>query len=263
MDTAAVLAAYDEQVRRHPERGQPARAERGNGVVRYVTETGAWGGITWSDLPGLDVDAVIAAQLRHFAGRERPWEWKHYSHDLPAELPERLLAAGFTAEPPEAMLAAETAALALAPAPPDGVTLAAVTGERGIAGMVAVQDEVFGGDNRGMGQELLHALRHAPDSAAGVIAFADGVPVSAARIEFHRGTDFASLYGGSTLEQWRRRGIFRALVAYRAALARERGYRYLQVDASDDSRPILLRLGFQQLCVTTPYIAPTTPIRPV
>jgi hypothetical protein len=33
-----------------------------------------------------------------------------------------------------------------------------------------------------------------------------------------------------------------------------RGVRYLQVDASDDSAPILRRLGFRAVTTTTPYI---------
>ena len=37
-------------------------------------------------------------------------------------------------------------------------------------------------------------------------------------------------------------------------LAAERGLRYLQVDASPDSRPILKRLGFAELAMTTPYV---------
>ncbi len=32
------------------------------------------------------------------------------------------------------------------------------------------------------------------------------------------------------------------------------GCRFLQVDASADSRPILRRLGFQQLATTTPFV---------
>ncbi|HEY3017227.1 MAG TPA: GNAT family N-acetyltransferase, partial [Gaiellaceae bacterium] len=54
--------------------------------------------------------------------------------------------------------------------------------------------------------------------------------------------------------EWRRRGIYRALVAYRARLAERRGRRYLQVDASDESRPILERLGFVAVTTTTPFV---------
>jgi hypothetical protein len=43
-------------------------------------------------------------------------------------------------------------------------------------------------------------------------------------------------------------------VAYRARLAAKRGFKYLQVDASDDSRPILERLGFTTVSSTTPYV---------
>jgi hypothetical protein len=50
--------------------------------------------------------------------------------------------------------------------------------------------------------------------------------------------------------------VFRSLVAYRAELARERGYTYLQVDASLDSRPIFQRLGFTELAVTIPFRYP-------
>ena len=64
---------------------------------------------------------------------------------------------------------------------------------------------------------------------------------------------FASLYGGATLPEWRSRGIYRALVAARARLAAARGVRYLLVDASDDSRPILERLGFVVIGTTTPF----------
>ena len=68
------------------------------------------------------------------------------------------------------------------------------------------------------------------------------------------GTEFGTLWGGATLPEWRGRGIYRALVAERARLAAERGRHYLETDASDDSRPILERLGFVPVTTTTPYV---------
>lgn len=50
------------------------------------------------------------------------------------------------------------------------------------------------------------------------------------------------------------RGVFHALVGHRAVLARDRGYRYLQVDAMPSSRPILQRMGFHPLAETTPWM---------
>lgn len=58
--------------------------------------------------------------------------------------------------------------------------------------------------------------------------------------------------GGGTLPEYRGRGVFRALVSHRAVLARDRGFRYLQVDALPASRPILERMGFHAMAGTTP-----------
>ena len=63
----------------------------------------------------------------------------------------------------------------------------------------------------------------------------------------------ARFCGGSTHPEWRRRGLYRATVAYRARLALDRGYRFACDDASPNSRPILNRLGLHQVSTTTPY----------
>ena len=44
--------------------------------------------------------------------------------------------------------------------------------------------------------------------------------------------------------------------AYRVALAAAQGCRYVQVDAMPPSRPILARLGFDELATTTPFMYP-------
>ena len=115
---------------------------------------------------------------------------------------------------------------------------------------------MFGGDHAAGGRALLRGLQRRPPTAAGAVAWAGSLPVAAGRIEFHAGTAFASLWGGGTLLAWRGRGIFRSLVAHRAALAAQRGFSQLYVDARDESRPILERLGFVALTTTTPFIHP-------
>jgi GNAT superfamily N-acetyltransferase len=116
-----------------------------------------------------------------------------------------------------------------------------------------VHREAFGRPSPRLERQLLDQVTRDPDSIDAVLALAGDRPVCAARTEFHRGTQFASLWGGGTVEPWRGKGIYRATVAYRAALAAARGYEYLQVDASDQSRPILERIGFRALTETTPY----------
>ncbi len=121
---------------------------------------------------------------------------------------------------------------------------------------MAVHDEVFGGDHSPVGRALSAGLARRPPMTAAVLALAEDVPIAAGRLDFHHGTDFASLWGGGTVPAWRCRGAFRALVAHRAAAAAAAGFRYLQVDATGDSSPILQRLGFRQLGTATAYTHP-------
>ena len=224
-------------------------------VVRFVARAGGRSAVTWSALTEANADAAIAATIDRFAALGvGEWEWKHYSYDTPADLPQRLLAAGFAAEPDESLMVGEIAELALDVPPPRGVELRRVTDRQGVDALVRVHDEVFGEDHAALGAELMARLARRPPTVAAVIAVAGDTPVCAGRVEFHPGTEFASLWGGGTLAAWRGRGVFRSLVAHRAALASARGFRYLQVDASPESRPILQRLGFVELAVTTPFV---------
>jgi hypothetical protein len=75
------------------------------------------------------------------------------------------------------------------------------------------------------------------------VAFIGGEPVGQARVIFgERGAHFTS---GSVLEEWRGRGAYRALVAARAAEARQRAARAVISQAGRMSRPILERAGFR------------------
>ena len=257
MDRQGVLAAFDEQIRRRPESDAlDGRFEQDDSVVRALPVGDGWAGVLWCDLDPVSADAVIAAQIGRFAALSRPWEWKQYSYDQPPDLSDRLLAAGFTPEPTESLLVAEIVDLTLDVPPPPGVELLAVDDKQAVEALVWVHDEVFGGDHCAIGRTLLDALACQPRTIAAVVALAGQTPIAAGRVEFHPGTDFASLWGGGTLPAWRGQGVFRALVAHRAALASARGFRYLQVDASPESRPILQRLGFVELATTTPFMHP-------
>jgi hypothetical protein len=253
MDRAVVLAAFDEQVRRRPESEPGTVVEEDVNLVRVVASADGWSGVTWSDLADADVDAVIAAQVDRFAVAGRRWEWKLYSYDLPSTLPGRLQAVGLVPDEVEALMVAELNDLDLAVPAPEGVDLVQVVDEAGVAALVQVHDRVFGGDHAAMGRGVLAGLTRRPRPVEAMVAVAGGEPVAAGRINFHAGTEFASLWGGGTIPAWRGRGLFRSLVSRRAAAAAARGFRYLQVDASPESRPILQSLGFIELATTTPY----------
>ncbi len=253
MDHAAVLRSFDLQMRRNPAGGLGTQIEQDQRVTRVVSTGDGWNAVVWTNLSADDADATIHAQIQRFGAVPQDWEWKYYSYDQPADLPRRLISAGLIPDEAEALLVADIADLALDTPPPPGVELVAVRDADGAADVVRVHDEVFGGDHAKIGTAILAGLRTRPRPVDAVLAVADGVPISAGRVEFPEGREFASIWGGGTLPAWRGRGVFRSLVAYRARLAMERGYRYLQVDASPDSRPILKRLGFAELAMTTPY----------
>ncbi|MFD8014040.1 GNAT family N-acetyltransferase [Streptomyces sp. NPDC058955] len=250
-----LLDLYDRQLRQaaRPD-GPGCRVERAGAVVRQTGPAHAWNGVLWSGLDDDTADAAIAAQLAHYRAEGVPFEWKLYGHDGPADLGARLVAAGFTAEEPETLLVAEASAQGGPVALPDGVELREVTDAEGVRQVVEVHERAFGTDSSDLGRRLLDRLAADPGTVPAVLALADGVPVSAARLELYPGTDFAGLWGGGTVQEWRGRGLYRALVAHRARVAAAHGHRYVQVDAAPTSRPILQRLGFVPLTTTTPYV---------
>jgi GNAT superfamily N-acetyltransferase len=217
VDTTEILAVFDEQMRR---KAAPDSL--------FVSK--GWSAVLWRPDDG-EVEPLVA-RMRELPGHV---EWKYYSHDGP-ELRDRLVAAGLEPEDEETVVVAETASI---PPPPADVELRVVTDE-----FVDLAAHVFGDRF-----EL-------PEKAVAVVALVDGQPVSGGRVDFEDGVEFAGLFGGSTLPEFRGRGLYRATVAKRAELARERGYRWLYVDALPTSRPILERLGFVAITTTTPFVIP-------
>ncbi|MBC9713619.1 GNAT family N-acetyltransferase [Streptomyces sp. TRM66268-LWL] len=255
MDHEEVLRLFDRQMRREVPADHPGvRVEDIGTVVRQSGGPADWNGVVFSDIDESTADAVIAEQVRHYGALGVEFEWKTYSHDRPADLGERLVRAGFVAGEPESLMIAEVAPQTGAVELAHGLRLVDATDAAGIELAAQVHDEAFGTDGSRLKQQLLDRLAHAPDSFVMTLALAGERPVSAARIEFAPGVDFAGLWGGGTVAEFRGRGIYRALVAHRARIAAARGITYLQVDAMPTSRPILERLGFEQLSVTTPYV---------
>ncbi|MEV8428599.1 GNAT family N-acetyltransferase [Streptomyces chartreusis] len=255
MDHAAVLALFDRDMREGAQPDGPdARVERVGRIVRQVSSEHGWNGVVWSDLDAAGADAAIAEQIAHFSGLGREFEWKLYGHDLPVDLGQRLRAAGFVGRPEETLMIGEVADLNLDAEPPEGIRILPVTDSAGVDLVAQVHEKAFGTDGSRLRHQLLARLTADADTVVAVVALAGDTPVSAARMELVPGTRFAGLWGGGTVEDWRGRGIYRALVAHRARAAVDRGYRYLQVDAMSSSRPILERLGFEPLTTTTPYV---------
>lgn len=251
LDPKTLLAAYDSQLRTrdHGKLPEGATVDWDGPVKRtFGVYDGAF--LEYRDLAGLDgaeLDTFIARQRDFFAARGEKFEWKTRGHDLPADLPERLIAAGFEAEDQETVLVGRAADFASPPSFPVRETTDPEDFEKIAANKAIVWDR-----DMSWIAPMLRAM--VGEQAKIYVAEADNKIVSSAWIRFVPGTEFCGLWGGDTLKEYRGRGIYKSLVAARAIDAVERGYKYLQVDASDNSRPILERLGFVAITTTTPYI---------
>jgi predicted acetyltransferase len=58
---------------------------------------------------------------------------------------------------------------------------------------------------------------------------------------------FATLFAGSTIPEYRKQGLYTSLLATRVQEIRSRGYQYAVVETGDMSRPIVAKHGFQHL----------------
>ncbi len=242
IDKNEILARFDAQVRRDITAEPGIRVERTYRAVRVV---GLWNCILYSELDAETADREIAEQLDYFRQRDAQFEWKVYAHDQPSDLDERLARAGFEPEEQETFVVLDLSGELPSPEPSRGIELRQVNDAAGLADLSAVGERAFGVDYSAMNEEFLARLPLGTVSF--YVAYAGAEPVSAGRLETPPDCDFAGLYGGGTVPDHRHRGLYRSLVGVRAAEARRRGYRYLNVDASDASLPILERLGFVPL----------------
>jgi hypothetical protein len=260
LDPVRLRDAYDRQLRAWMPSRLPAGATlEHDGPVLRLSGLDKQGFVTYISVAVLspaELDQLIARQRDIFAARREGVEWKLHGHDEPADLADRLRAAGFEPEEQETVLIGLAEPLADADPPlPSGVRLREVTERADLDRIAAMEAAVWNEDRSYLADALEKEL--AADSTGMTVAVAEtdsGEVVCAGWIRYIDGTEFGTLWGGSTLPAWRGRGIYRALVGYRAHCATVRGYSLLQVDASDDSRPILRRLGFVAVTTTTPYV---------
>jgi hypothetical protein len=256
-DPRTLLSVYDEQLRTDAETPS-ALSVTVHGPLRLVTFARGRGFVTYRDLDGADADGIrdlVAATVAHFSADPEitEVEWKSRGHDHTPGLHEALVDAGFTPQDPESIMMGEARLLAVDVAVPAGVTLRVVTDEADVRAMSAMADEAFGdpvSDERAESLLRRLALR---DGMELWVAEADGVMVSAGRLEPVENSVVAGIWGGSTLVPWRGKGIYRALTAARARSALRLGRTVIHSDSTEFSRPILERSGMVKVSTTTPY----------
>ena len=252
MNKSQIIELYDQDQRINVEYPDSQREVTAD-VVRHINTSGPGEGtIIYSQLGEGNVEESIREQVAYFEGIGQGFEWKVYSHDKPSDLKERLGSHGFVVEEQEAIMVLdleESPRILMQPVLPN---VRRILHPEKISDVMAVQQQVWDEDFSWLGQYLEGALRNYPEQMSVYVAYVDEKPASAAWTYFPKHSQFASLWGGSTLSGFRKMGLYTALLAVRAQEAKAREVRFLTVDASDMSRPILEKFGFERIAYSYP-----------
>lgn len=251
MEPSEILSLFDQELRRDMEYPDMQKEVTPH-VVRFIRQLPGRSIILHSNLDENNADAVIAEQIEYFTGQGLNWDWKTYSHDTPADLPERLAARGFEPDDVDAVMV-----LDITEAPPDllappSIPLRQVKDSTGLQDVIQVMEQVWGGNFSWMTGRLGGHLQ-IPGYLSIYVADADGQPACAGWTYFPPHSQFASLWGGSTIPEMRKRGLYQAVLAARVQEARQRGRRFLFLDASPMSKPIVAKHGFHLLTTTQSF----------
>jgi GNAT superfamily N-acetyltransferase len=256
MNNREILSCLDVERQTVPD--PDAFLEATQNVVRGIAKLGNRNAVVYSNFRAEQAGKIIESEIDYFTSLERSFEWKVYSHDQPADLLERLRRRGFKIGTKEALMILDLQALPLAllaPAPP-GVTVRPVGDERDVESFLQLETEIWGASFST--REFLHFnLRDPLRRDLAFVAYLNEKPVGMGRVTAWSQSQFAGLWGGSVLDEFRGRGIYRALLSARIRRAREfESIRYLRVDALPTSRPILEKYGFAKVGSTWPAIWP-------
>ena len=253
MNIPDLLKLYDQELREQIEYPE-ARKEITADVVRFVRDAPAMNFVALTYASDNDLDRVIDQQLAYFAPRPQPFSWKVYQHDL-ERLPsfKRKLAAHhfLEDEPGDVML------LDIEEAPahlsgPTAIDIRRVTDLAGLQDIIFVLNTVYGNDNSWVNARLGGHLK-VPGYLSIYAVYIDDRPASIGWTYFPKG-HFATLFAGTTLAEYRQRGLYTSLLAARLKEIRERGYRYAVVETGDMSKPIVAKHGFQYLTTVWDYV---------
>ena len=261
---AALLAAYDEQLRGAAEVQGAVSSDRSGPLWRCLFNRGGF--VSYESLESLGtveaIDSLIAETVEFFSSHPEveEFEWKTRGHDWPPDLDERLRAHGLEPDEVETVMVGEASHLAVDVELPDRVSVRRVDQlperEAIVTEASEVAAKIFGGGPSGA--EMLDRLDRMDGMEEFWVAEAESDGgrrvICSGRLARVAGTEFAGIWGGSTLPEWRGQGIYRALTAARARAALDEGVRYINSDCTVMSRPILERSGLVAVTTTTPYV---------
>ena len=249
MNKNSLLLKYDKDLRMrimYPE----ARREITGDVVRFIRQAPGMNFVSFTFASEANLASVIDSELEYFLPMAQPFTWKVYDHDQLPSLTNQLAARGFAGDndPAAVMVCDLKDAPALKPVSAD---IRRITSREGLKDVIYVLDNVYGGHNVWVYNRLgLHL--QIPGYLSVYASYVDDQPVSIAWTYFPRG-HFATLFGGTTLAEYRNRGLYTSLFHVRLEEIRERVYPFAVVETGPMSKPIVAKHGFKHLTTVYDY----------
>lgn len=250
MDHITLLERFHKELRLEAHTLGYTREETAH-VIRHLAEEPEMSFIMASHLNEQNAVSTIQNELRYFSAMQKAFEWKVYSYDQPANLKTLLAQEGFTIGEEEALMITEMSENKALLTKIPSSTIQEITTYKGIQDIVHLENQVWNEAHEELGERLWHDKQHYPDSLFLYGIYEQQQLVSAAWMYLEPNSSFASLWGGSTLVPFRKKGYYADLLAIRAQKAVEKGALFLTVDASLMSKPILEKHHFS--CVAYSY----------
>lgn len=245
--TSELLARYDDTMRRNAHPAGLVR-EATQYTARYTTTTGSLRFILWHQFATAAIDCVIDDELEAVQGRAKSLMWKVYAHDTPSKsLAERLVSRGFKHNDPSTlmMIAIRDVLAALRASAATNIEVRTLETPASLDTYQQIWDDVWPDSPNARYVDDYRGLVERRDP--GVVFFAgfrEQAPVSSGYMFHHPNDPIALLCGGATVASARGLGGYQAMLLARAHEARLRGAKYLALEASPASEPILKHLGF-------------------
>jgi GNAT superfamily N-acetyltransferase len=245
MKTDNLLVQYDKDLRlriAYPE----ARKEITRDVVRLIRKAPGMNVVSFTFANENKLHDVIHREVEYFTPLEQPFTWKVYDHDLLPSLKDQLASHGFAPDedPAKVMVfdAQDSSSSLFKPVTAD---IRRIKDVDGLKDVVDVLDQVWGGHNTWVYDRLGGHLK-IRNYLSVYVAYVNDQPASIAWTYFPHG-QFATLFAGSTLPEYRRQGLYTSLLATRIQEIHRRGYHYAVVETGAMSGPIVEKHGFQYL----------------
>jgi hypothetical protein len=224
-------------------------------LTRYIPKiVGMEGYVVFGNFPEGEEIKLIREEINFFQKNGIDFEWKIYDFDEPNNLRELLEDEGLVCgeRDSEAFMIFDTRRDQVKRNSNPRAIVERVRSVQGIRDIALVQQIVWDQDFSWLVQQLSDVLAHRPEELSLYCAYVDGEPIASGWTSFPANSLFPELHGGAVVPAWRSKGIYGDIYHVRCGEISDRGYTWTSVDATEMSRPILERLGFNFVCMTHP-----------